>query len=659
MPLEVGILVHFSARCIIGSALSHLVALSDSEFSCIGVGTVSAYDETPMKLNVPSKATDLRRFRESETSVLVVDDRPPLEKRPKKETETCKILQSDHKILVLLKNKTSKRLMGVCFPIAPPLQITDSCTGAVLVKFLKEQMHVPMLEALRSRALFDFDVATCDRGSSNLLAEAALAQESLMRHRLTLHCNLHIGHTVQGKQYDPIQRFISGILAFALAQRSSGSSAKFRQALQLVLSKHCVPVHAARPAADDPRTVHRDRMLDLFLSTSVLDKQRKVSLKVLLTGDVTQDTINWFTNQEHPDKEKWAEKVAWNLYPHMTPLFPRSRWLKSHCCLNEVGLLCNIHNLYRNVVAVWCALVQNKPVGPLLKAPNVEPVESGSDGDEEAEMPDRGSFLKDGQMDWSAYNEAQRGCALRLSKQDPGPTAIVARISLAPMVDMFRVVLDMGGREWELRSLRDAAKSGQFRTRILECHKGKLSLPLFGSINNLLLSPAMWLALPSRCHTANFQALGFAMLARCAAGIFQLMHSPQSGFPCRLWRLLDQHGADADAIKHAPVCMQDSWTKSFLKTWPEASDLLSTDARGLLTIIGAHASLDIGPTECRHATIRRCIRGRVQTHSMPLTRASADFVTLRHCLAAACCCSNVACPHATHTLLVSAVYGLE
>lgn len=627
LPQDLGMIAHLAVRSFVGTVCTHILNLiDDQKVKLIACGTSSTYDETPLKFQVDCDTQNPRRFDE----VPAIEGPPgeqaePEAKRRKMVAQTCKVLQSDHKVMILLE--INGNLCAIYVPLAPPLQSADSVTGEVTAKFLKEQLEIPSFAMLRSKAKFPFDVASCDRAGSNLRAEHALASESLANHRLTLACILHMAHTVQGRQYDPIQNFISGLLAFAVAQRAAGASEEFRTALVYVLSKRVAPVRAAPPPLDDPRSLHRHRVLELFLSGSPQAKQRLAVLRMLLNGDIMQKTIHWHTAAEHPDVQQWATRVADLMYPHLTPLFPRSRWLRSHEAMNELGLLTACHSLFQQAVPVWIRLLKGKSPEP--------------QGDEDAEVQldamveididetNQRSFVSGGVVDWSAYNEAQRGNTLKLSQQNPGPTAVVARIALSPMVTLCQQLLDRSSAEWEARTFRAASKGEQLKLRIVEVHNGVLTLPPFASVGRLLTESTEWLALEAGHRTANFQALAFSMLSRAATALHQLMHHTHQGYPFRLWRLVGGDRAEAEAIKMDPQYLMDEWTQAFLNTWPEVEDLVGAESRGLLTFLGALAPLDIGSIECRHSTIRRIMRASVQTHVVPLVRASSNFVLLR------------------------------
>eukprot|EP00959_Pyramimonas_sp_CCMP1952_P285825 5976434-Pyramimonas_sp.AAC.1 len=65
-------------------------------------------------------------------------------------------------------------------PCPCPLQQTDSATGEVIMRFVREQMEVPMLDTLQKKCSFAFHCSTCDRGAANLKAENIMASDSVL-----------------------------------------------------------------------------------------------------------------------------------------------------------------------------------------------------------------------------------------------------------------------------------------------------------------------------------------------------------------------------------------------------------------------------------------------------------------------------------------------
>lgn len=367
--------------------------------------------------------------------------------RVKHETQTCKVLQSDHSIVVVVQHIQSGRYQMTTFPLASPLQFADSCTSDVIVAFLREQLNVPLLEAVRARFPYNWDVGVTDRGSANLKAESQMQHGDPSANRLTIPCNLHIGFNSQGRQFDPVKEVVSCMIAFALSQRPGGALSKFRAELSSVLVSMVTIVESRPPSSEDPRIVHRDAIFALFLGECNLPTQkRRASLELLFNGNLDDDAIVWHTGgQVVLSVDEWAEEAVGALFPHATPLFPRHRWLRSHSTINEIGLLGCCHGLLQKVVPRWLSALAGKVPRPLLPdgAPGGAVFED--DGDDHAAgdafAPQHpGAYVNpaDGNIDWVAYNAAQRGTASSLPTLAPPSKLIVIRIVVGPQVRVCR-----------------------------------------------------------------------------------------------------------------------------------------------------------------------------------------------------------------------------
>ena len=261
--------------------------------------------------------------------------------------------------------------------------------------------------------------------------------------RLTIPCNSHLGFLAQGRQYDPVKPWISGAIAFSLAQRGLGCTAKFRSCLKAWLRARVAHRIAMPPGPQDPRTLHRDKILALFLPNTTEGDERRIVLQAWLHGDVSSSSIVFFSPHQNPDLDVWAGEVTAALYPRSTPLFPRHRWLRSHATVDSVGLLTNIHNLASHVVPIWVQVFGGKRIEDVVRDDDVdlEPLGDCSvlaidlRDDEVVEEAAQGPrYNEAGQLDWAAYNEIQRGSTLRFAASNPGPICIIARVALDPAV---------------------------------------------------------------------------------------------------------------------------------------------------------------------------------------------------------------------------------
>ena len=187
--------------------------------------------------------------------------------------------------------------------------------------------------------------------------------------RLRLPCAAHITSTVQGKCFGVVDSDIAGAISCSLAARPGGSSRLLRQQIVTVLVASCRPRDAHRPPSSDNRMKHRDNILDLALSDHIHGNvKRKARLQLLLTGDITQDYIDWFVpGVASPDVEKWAKELAYELYPTMIPVFPRQRWINALGPVSEYMLL-HVHNVLPRAGRLWLLALEGKTLPRVIVA---------------------------------------------------------------------------------------------------------------------------------------------------------------------------------------------------------------------------------------------------------------------------------------------------
>ena len=107
------------------------------------------------------------------------------------------------------------------------------------------------------------------------------------------------------------------------------------------------------------------------------------------------------------------------------------------------------------------------------------------------------------------------------------------------------------------------------------------------------------------------------------------MHADSAGFPLKLFTLLRGGRAVAEAVLATPKCQMDTLSRRFLERYSSPEKLTSADCQAVLRLVAMEARTDISHIECRHASLRRIIRARAQTHAPPFRRTSASWVAMR------------------------------
>ena len=132
---------------------------------------------------------------------------------------------------------------------------------------------------------------------------------------------------------------LPGVIGLTLSQSSVGEEDKFMDALTAEIKKSVRPQLGVAPPVFHPDMQLRDNLLDLALPVhppgSGLGSQepvlrRRFELKSLLTGNILLEQIDvWFPGPCPLDIDAYSKRLAKALFPHIIPLFPRSRWLLS------------------------------------------------------------------------------------------------------------------------------------------------------------------------------------------------------------------------------------------------------------------------------------------------------------------------------------------
>ena len=170
---------------------------------------------------------------------------------------------------------------------------------------------------------------------------------------------------------------------------------------------------------------------------------------------------------------------------------------------------------------------------------------------------------------WSEFNERQRGTSSTFAAGCPGPTVIVAALTLGPQAELTQRFVHLASERWDIEQMHAAMHDGQARSRVLEACSGRLTDSFFKDARALLHSPTAFLALPRSAQVHRYTALAFGMIARAVAGVRQNLRAQHDGYPFRLWQLLgsDPRAAAVRIMDDRP-CLRDGFGKKNLRAFP-------------------------------------------------------------------------------------------
>jgi hypothetical protein len=240
-----------------------------------------------------------------------------------------KLIQSEIHVAFVMVDQ-SGRAFAFESRLPTNVQVVDSCTGETTVAALETCWDVPGLRALLSRFRHVVHLSHCDRASSNLRAEAMLrGKQKSVDSRLPIHCIVHKAHTAQTAQYDPVDRLVTGMLAWGLAMRPGGGIGKLREALRCLFRARLEIVRgAAGPGLDTRVGRMRQSRVDLFSDAAEIGPSGLVRRSVLLelvNGDWGDSVVKHYCIgccNETPTLERFCTEVVDALTPSALPISP-------------------------------------------------------------------------------------------------------------------------------------------------------------------------------------------------------------------------------------------------------------------------------------------------------------------------------------------------
>lgn len=218
--------------------------------------------------------------------------------------------------------------------------------------------------------------------------------------------------------------------------------------------------------------MHRDKLLDACLGSSLAEKERKANLRQLLTGDLSQERIDVFLGaaSQPCGRKDFSVKLARLLLPSPLKAFPRTRWLTSIVSLRQFGLVLPVHNLLCQAIPRWLGQsMQDKGV-----CRNSWDVPAEDSDAERTRRPEPHASDGDvGGRDWATYNSMLQGESLRFAQAQPGPHLLVSLLCLHPATRLMNHYEKVGSKAWDFRAMAQALRGGDEGLRILLAHEEK------------------------------------------------------------------------------------------------------------------------------------------------------------------------------------------
>ena len=142
-------------------------------------------------------------------------------------------------------------------------------------------------------------------------------------------------------------------------------------------------------------------------------------------------------------------------------------------------------------------------------------------------------------------------------------------------------------------------------------------------LQELIGKDSSWDFLHLRFYSEKNRALVMQLASQALGRVWSRFSEAHLRYPYKTFGLLTGT-VTVEQLKADDTCLFDPWTKSLVEHYCDKYD----DPGFMLEIhaVAEIAHIDTSAIEARHASIRRGIFGRIQTHVMKLRRASAAFV---------------------------------
>jgi hypothetical protein len=423
---------YFGAWAWVESLVSHVLKGARSEppvFLPLALIEFESYDETPMS----ACAGKL-----SEDDVV--------------EASTTKLVQTEFQLGMLIRIVATGRLaFFLIHQTCPIIPLEHSCTAEHLRHILQTRLRRGyLLQSAKSAFKYVAAASVCDSGSNNLKYEAHMAMKSPWP-RIRLPCDVHHLSTVCGRSYRAVSADLSGVIAVCLACRVGKATTYLRQALAEVIADRAYVVANSPPP--EPHAATAALVDQCVGSDTTVEVSRRISLKHLLRGDIRSKPIPVYVDgpvaaeSEKGMIVRFSKDLARHLLPRAIEMFPRHRWMTSIVSLKQIGLLASVHDLFVSAVPRWIPKLRGQRQGNVVRLPVAVP--DGWDVEADDEEPARGKRKKQqvqlaaseggpppasAVVDWTAYNEKQRGNVLVFASTQPKGRLVLACIVLGQLV---------------------------------------------------------------------------------------------------------------------------------------------------------------------------------------------------------------------------------
>ena len=355
-------------------------------------------------------------------------------------------------------------------------------------------------------------------------------------------CGAHIVANVSGADLKIADGFVSGVIAFGLANAGADNFTFYKRAFrdELLLRSHVVCGLGLNSCVPQLRALF-DALID---GTTENGLKRKHVLTRNLNGHIGPTVVTWHKDggtATNAELFTWAEEIVDAACPMKPGTFSRTRWLDSTIQFRNIALSANlVDGMFKSLVQRWRRYLTFKEI-PFQQCS----FQYGGRATSEFDLSDTESEVDESDakpgVNWPAWNRMQRRDTMRWGKDKCiGQVSFILDRCLKPLVTLLRDIQYVSSRKWWDEQMKKAI-GGQALTRVEDAASLRSVTQFHLDADSILFADvSSWLALHR--STIHLQNVAFSLLSRAKCGIEQNLGALYRGLPVALFRLIKEPG---------------------------------------------------------------------------------------------------------------------
>ena len=632
----------------------------------------SAYDETPMPL-VIADMPDQSQLDAIADSLPAVDpaggDRPASVMRvptlPILSTDPykapVKLLQSEQKFGLLVRLDDPGMAYGIIVgENVNWIQRISSTSHPCIVGAQEKTSSVTKASAeFKHRARTNCS----DEAKSNPLAERVLLRRRGGRWSSWRYgCEVHKCATAFEHTFSLLHDTVSGMLNCALSLNFGSNISTFRTLVKVNLKER---VRFITQPADPEATAFKMMMMRCFLNTGSNKSYKCTLLHQLLQGDWrNKDKVEVLVLPgEDPEQklEMVSEGVSMALVGGKMHEWPRHRWRGADISVSQLGLLEAAHSMLSWVYPLFvqsfqrpAATTNNMPDVEEMPGPGPEP-SAGSDearpaavvavaaaaGSDDPPVPEQQPQPR-GQDAGEAQNPASqpfpssedntrfRSKGLRFVQSDVLFQMYTMRLIMEPLRELLDRKLYIGSKRFERHQAATAASATN--SSDWPCREFSVTIAAKNIAEDAFFAKlaqvsntSLWSCISN--VTVDSQTLVFKLVSRAGCMVEQLLRDPHKCTQFQCFNVMYDPALGPDIAATDPCLLHPS-VEELVECY--GSELGNQESVHHLYLLSLMIRTDISHLESLHATIRRLLAQRNQTHGLGMDDTNSAWCLRRH-----------------------------